>query len=244
MTDTFLRQSDPDASPVGQAGKRGGTLGEIRRIRAGGAYSRFVSSMRITLPLIAAAVALIVIAWPQFGEKPKRFSLGVSKVTVNDGGGQQIVNPRFTGTDSDDRPFTVTADAASQVKTSPMMIDLSFPRADITMGSGTWLAISADSGLFDRKAETLALKGSVNLFHDIGYELRTASAHVDLAGGMATGLDPVSGQGPFGSLNSAGFQIFDRGRRVIFTGKSKLVLYPASKKPTRARSKGLKRPKG
>ena len=108
----------------------------------------------------------------------------------------------------------------------------------------TWLAISADSGLFDRKAETLALKGSVNLFHDIGYELRTASAHVDLAGGMATGLDPVSGQGPFGSLNSAGFQIFDRGRRVIFTGKSKLVLYPASKKPTRARSKGLKRPKG
>ena len=234
MTDTLRPQADAE--------KQSGPLGEIRRIRAGGAYSRFVSSMRIALPLIAVAVAVIVIAWPQFGEKPKRFSLGVSKVTVNDGGGQQIVNPRFTGTDSDQRPYTVTADAASQGQASPMMIDLSFPRADLTMSSGAWLAISADSGLFDRKRQKLALKGSVNHFHDTGYELRTASADVDLAGGVATGVDPVSGQGPFGSLNSTGFQIFDRGKRVIFTGKSKLVLFPTASKP--GKSNKSNRPKG
>lgn len=242
MTDTLTRQSDADPSPIeqqGQQGRSGGPLGEIRRIRAGGSYSRFVSSMRIALPLIALAVAVIVIAWPQFGEKPKRFSLGVSKVTVNDGGGQQIVNPRFTGTDSDHRPYTVTADAASQIQTSPMMIDLSFPRADITMSSGAWLAVSADSGLFDRKAQKLALKGSVNLFHDTGYELRTASADVDLSGGVASGQDPVTGQGPFGSLTSTGFQIFDRGKRVIFSGKSKLILYPSANKPGKSN-----RPKG
>ena len=95
MTDTLLRQSDPDTPPAGPPDKQGqqsGSSGELPPIRAGGAYSRFVSSMRITLPLIAVAVAVIVIAWPQFGEKPKRFSLGISKVTVNDGGGQQIVN--------------------------------------------------------------------------------------------------------------------------------------------------------
>ena len=236
MTDTLLRPSEPETRSAGRPDPQ---IGDGQRIRAGGAYSRFVSSMRIALPLVALAVAVIVVAWPQFGEKPKKFSLGVSRVTVNDGGGQQIVNPRFTGTDSENRPFTVTADAASQVQSSPNMIDLSFPRADITMESGVWLAISADSGLFDRKSQKLALKGTVNLFHDAGYELRTTSAHVDLAGGVAEGQDPVTGQGAFGSLQSTGFQIFDRGERVIFSGKSKLILYPSATK-----SGSASRPKG
>lgn len=236
MTDSALHQPEPDPAPVG-ASRR--ALGEIQRIRAGGAYSRFANSMRIALPLIAGAIAIIVIAWPQLGEKPKRFSLGVSKVTVNDGGGQQIVNPRFTGTDTDHRPYTVTADAASQIQTSPTMIDLSFPRADITLTSGAWLAVSSESGLFDRKTQMLALKGAVNLFHDTGYELRTNSADVDLGAGVASGNDPVVGQGPFGHMNSAGFQILDHGKRVIFTGKSKLVLFPSADKPSKPN-----RPKG
>lgn len=234
MADTVIQRSRQQADEdVLAVGRQDGSFGDIRRIRAGGAYSRFANSMRIALPLIAVAIAVIVIVWPQFGEEPKRFSLGVSKVTVNDGGGQQIVNPRFTGTDSEQRPYTVTADAASQVQNNPSMVDLSFPRSDITLASGTWLAVSADSGLFDRKAQFLTLKGSVNLFHDAGYELRTASADVDLGAGIATGVDPVTGQGPFGLLNSTGFQILDRGKRVIFTGKSKLILYPSSDKPSR-----------
>jgi lipopolysaccharide export system protein LptC len=229
MTDTLIPQAVSN-SPPEEA--KSGVLAKARQIRAGRGYSRFANSMRFTLPLIACVIAITVIAWPQLGQKPKRFSLGVSKVTVNDGGGQQIVNPRFTGTDSDNRPFTVTADAATQVQTNPSEVDLSFPRADITLASGAWLAVSAQSGLFDRKAQSLALKGAVNLFHDTGYELRTASADVDLAAGVATGTDPVTGQGPFGSLKSTGFQIFDRGKRVIFSGKSRLILYPSAEKPS------------
>jgi lipopolysaccharide export system protein LptC len=198
-------------------------------VRPGGAYSRFANAMRIALPVIAGAIMILVIAWPQLVEQPKRFSLGVSKVTINDSGGQQIVNARFTGTDRDDRPFTITADTASQPVKTPGVIDLAFPKADVAQENGSWVALSAETGLYDKNAQVLDLKGGVNLFHDTGYELRTATARVELDKGEASGVDPVSGQGPFGTLNSSGFRILDRGKRLIFTGKSRLVLFPAGK---------------
>ena len=199
--------------------------------RSGGAYSRFANSMRIALPIFAGAIMILVVAWPQLVERPKRFALGVSKVTVNDSGGQQIVNARFTGTDQEQRPFTITADTASQAVNTAGVIDLAFPKADITLQSGVWIAVSAETGLYDKKSQVLDLKGAVNLFHDEGYELHTTSARVELDKGEASGNDPVSGQGPFGRLNSTGFRILDRGKRLIFSGKSKLVLFPAAKDP-------------
>ena len=199
--------------------------------RAGGSYSRFAHSMRIVLPLVAAAIVLLVVAWPQLGEKPKRFSLGVSSVTSTDTGGQQIINARFTGTDSQNRPYSVTADTASQVKNEPDLIDLAFPKADITLASGAWVALSAETGRLNRKNQILNLKGSVNLFHDMGYELRTSSADVQMEQGTASGKEAVSGQGPFGTLKSTGFRILDGGKRVIFSGKSRLIFHPAAKGP-------------
>ena len=72
----------------------------------------------------------------------------------------------------------------------------------------------------------LDLNGEVTLFHDRGFELRTQAAQVDLEAGVARGSEDVEGQGPFGNLEAEGFQVLDRGARVLFMGKSRAVLYP------------------
>ncbi len=229
MTDTAIRPTEDRSLATGDAGTPAALEGARRPGRSGGTYSRFANAMRIALPVIAIAIMVIVVAWPQLVEQPRRFSLGVSKVTVNDAGGQQIVNARFTGTDRDDQPFTITADTAFQPVGTPGLVDLAFPKADLAQKSGAWIALSAESGLYDKKSQQLDLKGGVYLFHDTGYELRTSTARVDLGKGVASGNDAVSGHGPFGTLKSSGFQILDRGKRLIFTGKSTLVLYPTGK---------------
>ena len=199
--------------------------------RAGGSYSRFANSMRIALPFVAVAIVVLVVAWPQLTEKPKKFSLSVSNIATTEAGAQQIINARFTGTDAENRPYSVTADTASQVKNAPDMVVLAFPKADITLQSGVWLALSAETGTFDRKKQVLSLQGRVTLFHDTGYELRTSAADIFMKQGTASGNKPVSGQGPIGTVQSAGFRILDGGKRVLFTGKSRLILFPAAKGP-------------
>jgi lipopolysaccharide export system protein LptC len=201
-------------------------------------YSRFVALMRVGLPVVAAAIITIVIAWPQLSEAPKGFRLGISEVAPGDSGDQRIVNANFTGTGSEGRPYTITADSAWQAQKSPDSIQLAFPKADLTLNTGAWLAMSAETGVFDRQSQLLDLEGAVNLFHDIGYELHTPSAHIDLVNGSAQGDDPVQGQGPGGTMTSKGFRIMDRGQRIMFTGKSRLVLYPAKGVP------GTKKPGG
>lgn len=205
--------------------------------RAGASYSRFVTAMRIVLPLVALAIVVLVIAWPQLGEKPKKFSLNASKVTVHDSGGQQMINAHFTGTDSTGHPFTVTADKASQKKQLPNLIDMAFPKADMTMKSGAWVALSAKKGVYDRKTEKLDLTENVTVFHDSGYEFRTSAAIVDLTTSSAEGSAPVTGQGPGGNLSAAGFRILERGKTLLFTGKSRMALFPSASAKKQAAKK-------
>ena len=199
--------------------------------QSGHSYSRFVALMRIALPATAGAIVILVIIWPQFGEKSKSFQLGLSSIKLEDEGGQHLINPRFSSADSKQQPFNLTARIATQQKSNPNLVELTLPKADLTTKMGTWIALSAKSGLYDRAAETLKLMGDVNLFHDSGYELSTMVANLNLAQGTAEGDLPITGHGPSGTIKGTGFKIVGQGKKMIFTGKSKLIIYPISKDP-------------
>lgn len=225
------RQDPPRARAGAGAGSPDILLKPLRR--AGMRYTRFVAWMKLVLPIIATAVIALVVIWPHLETEPESFRLGLSNISVHGKSGQQVVNARFTGNDSENRPFTVTADSALQPVGGGDSFELEFPKMDISMANGSWVALSANSGTFNKAAEILVLTGGVNLFHDSGYEFQTRAAEFDLGSGTARGSQPVAGQGPFGTINAEGFKVLDHGRRIIFTGKAKLIVYPGIKNTSR-----------
>ncbi len=197
------------------------------RLRHGGKrYSRFVGLMKVVLPSVAAVLVVLVVAWPQFQGVREGFRIEIAKLKLPFSGGQHLSNARFTGVDSRNRPFTVTANSAAQAEGQPGIVDLARPKADITLSSGAWVAATAKQGTYLKEDELLHLDGQVDLFHDTGFEMHTASATVDLKNGTAQGDAPVEGHGPSGALNATGFRIYDGGARILFTGKARLVLTP------------------
>lgn len=106
------------------------------------------------------------------------------------------------------------------------------PKADIALNDGTWLVMTANNGVFKEAKNTLNLNGSVNLFHDSGYELQTKKVEINLKKGLAWGNEAVQGQGPFGELQGQGFSLRDKGKTILFTGRSKLLIYPGIKRPS------------
>ena len=62
-----------------------------------------------------------------------------------------MLNARFDGVDDEGRPFSL-ADEASQPSSVDEIVDLSLPKGDITLNDGTWLALTAKTGKYDRKA--------------------------------------------------------------------------------------------
>ena len=203
-------------------------------------YSRFVQMMKVILPTAAVVILILVMAWPHFQIRDNRFRIGFTTLKLTGNQDKSMINPRFLGTDKKTKPFSVTADIAKNIMVDASVVELEMPKADLTLPDGSWLVLTANTGVFDKNKKKLELRKKVNLFHDSGYEFRTSAADVDLAKGFAEGTKPVSGQGPFGSLKSEGFRLIDKGRIIHFTGKSKLIMYPditqsLKKKPAASR---------
>ena len=191
-------------------------------------YSRFVTMMKVLLPVIALALIVLVVAWPYLKFNDTRFSIGFTTLRVGNVEDPAMINPRFQGADKDRQTFSITADIAKNLLNGDKSIKLEMPKADISLEDGSWLVVTAKNGIYVRQNETLTLNEQVNLFHDSGYEFRTESAVIDLTKGTASGTVSVEGQGPFGNLKAEGFRLVDKGKTIYFTGKSKLTIYPGA----------------
>ena len=193
-------------------------------------YSRYVFFMKLTLPAIALVMLVMLFLWPQMKGQDKTFSINFKNIQSSDPEDLNMINARFVGTDSKNQPFSITADMAKTKNIGRTTIELEMPKADIGIEDGTWLAIMANNGTYNQKKQTLDLIGSVNLFHDTGYEFNTEKATIDLSKGTAISNVSIRGQGPFGNLTAEGFRIEKKSNHFLFTGKSKLIVEPGFSK--------------
>ena len=202
------------------------------RLSVSNRYSIFVGFLKVLLPAVAVALILLVVVWPEISRDGREFRVRVSDISLEQADSLTMLNARFEGVDDKERQFTLTADEATQTTDDENLIRLELPKGDITLEDGTWMAMTAREGRYRRDTQMLDLNGEVTLFHDRGFELRTQAAQVDLEAGVARGSEDVEGQGPFGNLEAEGFEVLDRGARVLFTGKSRAVLYPKTEQET------------
>lgn len=191
-------------------------------------YSRFVARAKLFLPLATAAMILMLGAWPSFSTGVERLLAKVPRIDLTRSGDFRMLNPRYTGLDKDQRPFTVTADAAREQGVNngsgDALVALDGPKADILTKEGAWIVVSGKTGVYQPGAHFLDLFGDVTLFHDKGYQFKTRTARVDLDAGAAVGHDSVAGGGPSGTLSGEGFRILQKGDIIKVTGKSELVM--------------------
>lgn len=136
----------------------------------------------------------------------------------------RMKNPQFQSVDRKNQPFRVTADMAEQQEDG--RVRLKNLQADISLSDGSWLAFIASVGFYHPEHNTLELPEEVQLFHNVGYELRTRSVFVSLKEGVAYGYQPVEGQGPAGTLKSEGFHLDNGKGRLMFMPNVTVVLQP------------------
>lgn len=198
----------------------------VPRWSGANAYSNFVALLKVTLPVVAVCLVGLIVFWRDLVPNPKLIAPGISDLSADLAQNLAMVNPRYNGVDELGRPYTVTADSASQKGANENIIELERPTADITLENGAWIALSAERGRYNRKLERLLLADNVNFFHDQGFELRSPFAELDLRRSEARGNRGVEGQGPQGALEAEGFEFLEEGNVIIFTGKSHLTVYP------------------
>ncbi len=220
-----LESTQPFSTSRNQRRARFLTMSDRQRPRGIKWYSRFVQMMKILLPTVAALLIVLILVWPYLRSEDLRFRLSFAALTANETEDPSMVNPRYLGIDGENQAFSITADLARRLDEGSPAVELEMPKADITLDDGTWLVVTANSGVYKQIKKSLDLTGAVNLFHDSGYEFKTSKVRINLETGVAEGDAAVRGQGPFGELRGEGFRFIDKGKTIVFTGKSKLVIY-------------------
>ena len=115
-------------------------------------------------------------AWPFLQSEDLRFRLSFAALTADQDEEPSMINPRFLGIDKENLTYSITADLARNLTLGTPSVELEMPKADIALSDGSWLVLTAKNGVFQEAKNTLDLIGSVNLFHDSGYEFQTKKA--------------------------------------------------------------------
>lgn len=187
-------------------------------------YGRFVGVAKLLLLMLAGGLVALVALWPQLRKEAGLLPIGSTRIEKEDVESLRVVNAKFTGTNADGRPYTVTFDQATQTRKESDLVVLAAPKADMVLRDGSWLAVEAPSGRFQRESRVLELDGEVSLFHDSGMEMRTGGITMNLEKGTGAGYDPLHAWGPLGELRSQGFRIRKDLGVFRFFGPARVVM--------------------
>lgn len=173
------------------------------------------------LPTVALLLLGSMALWPELGRMRDQERIAFQRMG-NTGGNATLTDARYRGVDEHGRPYTVTAATAEQVTQD--RINLTTPKADITLSNGTWLMLQSRQGVFLQNTNQLDLSKDVTLYRDDGTTVTSPSASIDLKLGAAASAEKTHAEGPFGTLDAQGFTLTDKGAAIQFTGPARLVL--------------------
>lgn len=191
-------------------------------------YSRFVALMKRVLSLGAFLIIAAVLAFFFVQRLPRQLQMSYERLghIEND---LTMVKPRLTGADSKGNPFVITAATAVQDAHDAKKASLTTLEADLAMDKQNWLNARARTGKVDMNTGQLELDGGIDVFTSTGYELHSKSASANLKQSVIHGHDPVTGQGPDGTLRADEFHA-DRATDILtLSGHVQMTLFGTEK---------------
>ena len=176
-------------------------------------YSRYVALMKRLLSLGAFLIIAAVLAFFFVQRMPRQLQMSYERLgrLEND---LTMVKPRLAGADAKGNPFVITAESAVQDAHNPKKASLKNLEADLALDKRNWVNARASSGMVDMNSGQLELSGGIDVYTATGYELHSNSASADLKQSVIHGHEPVTGQGPEGTLRADEFHA-DRATNIL-----------------------------
>ena len=196
-----------------------------RAFRAARRHSRLVRFLRVALP--AATVlglgGMFLITYFNPLRLLTKLPVNINDMVVS---GTKITmeKPRLSGFTKDQRAYEFTAAAAAQDLTRPNIVELRNIHAKVDMQDKSTMSMTAATGVYDTKAETLKLKDKILLTSTNGNKGRLSEAVIDVRKGNVVSDKPVELEMLQGVLNANKLEIVDSGALVRFHGGVTMTL--------------------
>ena len=196
-----------------------------RAFRVARQHSILVRILRVAIPLavVAGITGITLVTYYNPLRMLNKLPIDISNLVVS-GSKVTMEKPHLSGFTKDARAYEFTADAAAQDLTKPDIVELRNIHAKVDMQDKTTMVMTAVTGIYDTKAETLRLERDIVLSSSNGYKGRLSVAQVDIRKGTVVSDQPVELELLQGTLNANRLEIVDSGDLVRFHGGVNMVM--------------------
>lgn len=218
------------AGRVGHAGPRhhgmaagGRAASEFERARR---HSNRVWLLKWMLPL-AGILAIVVIIASLFYSGSDLASVELGAIRIEKG---KLVmdKPELNGTDSNKRPYHLTAARAVQDTEKPDRISLEAIEARLPLNDSQTATITAGTGLYDVGEKKLRLGGDIAVDTDDGMKIRMKDAQIDIGTGQMHTENPVEVDTGRANVKAETLIVQDNGKIIIFENRVRMTILPFS----------------
>lgn len=188
----------------------------------GGRHDRLVGFLARALPMAVGAVAALMIITPLSPRGEVSFLLDRNKVAQIDER-LRVDNAMYRGRDDKGRPFSLMAGEAVQRSSAEGLVRLQDLVAQLLLTEGP-ARLTADGGVYDISAETVAVDGAVRLTAADGYRMTARGVAVDLKQRRMRGDEGVSGEVPAGTFSARSIRADLGARTLVLEGDARLTM--------------------
>ena len=162
--------------------------------------SRLVLVLRRLFVALAGASAASVFVFMAVFTAQGGFSGGAS---LSGAEPLTMLNPRFTGREENGSAYRLTAEMAVREVVGQRLIKLNGPLYQTQEGA----SLLAPKGEYDEAAAQVRLTEGVTLVDRQGNRFVTPSVLIDLATGVVSGINGVTGAGPLGVVRARSYEL-------------------------------------
>jgi lipopolysaccharide export system protein LptC len=196
--------------------------------RAALRHSRVVRFYRRAIPVGLIGIMATIAAAAYFQPLKALYKLPVDAKVVVSGSRINMESPKLGGFTRDGRPYQLTARAAAQDLTNPGVLELKDVRARITMQDKNTVDVSAVTGVYDTKGDTMVLKTDVVITSSAGYSVHMNEAEIDVKTNRMVSDKSVEVTLSNGTIKSKRMDVSENGDLMRFTGDVDVYLVPQS----------------
>ena len=186
-------------------------------------YSKFIK----TIKFIFLAISILMLVLIVINNRQNQIKIVGEKFSYSekiDGSiNQVLVKPIFMGLNKKEQPFKVTASKATRFKEESNTFYLENPVGEILIDNDKYF-LSGNSGIYDKNIQELKINGDVKFNNNLDLTFSTTEVFFDFKDQILFGEKAVSGYRNNSKIDSQGIKILNKENKIIFTGKTKLLL--------------------
>ncbi len=208
-------------APAGSGYKLRTPEERARAFRAAIRHTRWVSILRMALPILALVVFAAYFISSRMSVTVGGVTAGFSGVEVKDGV-LRMVKPTLKGVDKKQGAYVVNADYADQDMKNPKLVRLHVIKAELANQKQGWSKLEAIRGMFDSGTERLVMQDDIRVSTSSGLVGKLTYASLDMANQIMRSHMPVAFDMPTGTVRANAMTLNSQSKTLTFRGKVKV----------------------